>query len=208
VSALQSNDLHELELLKQVEATPQLSNRVAASKLGVSVKLAHELLKGMVSRGLLHVRKANARRWEYFLTPRGIREKARLTLEFIEFSMVFYREARRRSASVCRALSESSVETVGLLGAGDLAEIVYLGIQEWGLVLTEVYDAEPGREPFMGVPVQPYGALADSKADAIVVSVYDKQHPMADDYVPEGVQVMDNMHWVFHAPAPDAGEER
>ena len=129
------NSLYELEILKHVEASPLLNNRMAAGKLGVSVKLAHATLKKMVARGLLHVKKEHTRRWDYFLTPQGLAEKTRLTYEFLEFSMQFYREARRRSAQLCRDLSESGVKRVAFVGAGELAEIVYLGVVEWKLRL-------------------------------------------------------------------------
>src|ERR1051325_9141332 len=97
---------HELEILKQVEQSSRLNNRMAARKLNASVKLAHQTLKKMVAKGLLHVKKEHSRRWDYFLTPRGLAEKARLTYEFLDFSLQFYREARRRSAQLCRDMAE------------------------------------------------------------------------------------------------------
>jgi DNA-binding MarR family transcriptional regulator len=130
-----SQRYYELKLLEQVESKPDLPRRVAASKLGVSVKLAHKLLTGLVARGLLHVTKEDSRHWRYVLTPQGFAEKARLTREFIEFSFEFYREARRRSAQVCRDLSGAGVRRIAFLGLGELAEIAYLGVQEWDLTL-------------------------------------------------------------------------
>ena len=76
---IEKNQLYELEILKHVEVTPRLNNRMAASKLGCSVRLAHALLSKMVDKGLLHVTKHHSRRWDYFLTPTGIAEKARIT---------------------------------------------------------------------------------------------------------------------------------
>lgn len=194
---LEQNDLHELEILKQIEESPTLTNRTAATRLGVSVKLAHETLKRMVSRGLLHVKKLNSRRWDYFLTPSGIAEKARLTVEFVEFSMEFYREARRQSAQVCRELSEQNLKTVALLGSGDIAEIVYLGIQEWDLTLLGVFDDGADKESFMGVGVQPAAALKLTDAAAIIVAVYDQQQPMSGQFLPAGVDRDERMHWIF-----------
>ncbi|MDP6450073.1 MAG: winged helix-turn-helix transcriptional regulator [Lentisphaeria bacterium] len=194
---LEQNDLHELEILKQIEESPTLTNRTAATRLGVSVKLAHETLKRMVSRGLLHVKKLNSRRWDYFLTPSGIAEKARLTVEFVEFSMEFYREARRQSAQVCRELSEENLKTVALLGSGDIAEIVYLGIQEWDLTLLGVFDDGADKESFMGVDVQPATALKLTDAAAIIVAVYDQQQPMSGQFLPAGVDRDERMHWIF-----------
>ena len=77
---------HELEILKTVDDNSLLNNRKAASKLGVSVKLAHTTLNRMVEKGLLNIKKENSRKWHYFLTPQGIMEKARLTISFFEFS--------------------------------------------------------------------------------------------------------------------------
>ncbi len=138
----EAHALHELGILRQVEDSSRLNNRLAAQKLGVSIKLAHALLKRMVGKGLLHVTVVHSRRWDYFLTPQGLTEKTRLTLEFLDFSLHFYREARRRSAQLCRDLAESGVRRIAFLGTGELAEITWLGMQEWGLELTAVYAEE------------------------------------------------------------------
>ena len=113
------SEYHQLEILKSVDESPHLNNRKAASKLGVSVKLAHKILGTMVSKGYLSIKKENSRSWNYFLTPNGIMEKGRLTMSFFQFSMQFYKGARRKSASLCRKLSEQGKKTVILLGAGE-----------------------------------------------------------------------------------------
>jgi len=74
------NAFYELDILRTVEQDCRLTNRQVARKLGVSLKLAHQLLSRMVAKGLLHVRVVHARRWDYFVTPKGIAEKMRLTL--------------------------------------------------------------------------------------------------------------------------------
>jgi hypothetical protein len=170
---------------------------MAARKLDVSVKLAHATLKKMVAKGLLHVKKEHTRRWDYFLTPHGIAEKTRLTYQFLEFSMQFYREARRRSAQLCRDLSENGVKHVAFLGAAELAEIVYLGVVEWGLKLEEVYDGGKDGRKFMALPVQPLMKLPDADADRLIVCLYNKQHPMTPHFLPEGVKEDPRMVWVF-----------
>lgn len=197
--------LLEFEILKHVEQSPRLNNRMAATKLGVSVKLAHEILKKMVSKGMLHVKKEHARRWDYFLTAHGISEKTRLTYEFLDFSMQFYREARRRSAQLCRDLSEAGVTRIGLIGAGELAEIVYLGVVEWKLQLVEVYDNDRHGQPFLGVPVLPLSNLNTEHRtldpEKLIVCLYNRQHPMTPDFLPAGVTRDPRMVWVFTTAA-------
>ncbi|OGV37053.1 MAG: hypothetical protein A2X48_04375 [Lentisphaerae bacterium GWF2_49_21] len=195
MASIEKNELLELEILKHVETSPRLNNRMAASKLGCSVKLAHVLLSKMVDRGLLHVKKHHSRRWDYFLTPGGIAEKARITYEFIDFSMQFYHEARRESSRVCRDIAESGKETVAFLGDGELAEIAYLGVKEWGLELKEVFGEE--KDNFLGLKVQPYDSADSSSSDALIVCLYDKTIPMRADYLPNGMMKNDKMVWVF-----------
>lgn len=205
---LDVHELYQLKLLEHVDESPQLNNRKASRILGVSVKLAHELLTRMVAKGLFHITKHHARRWDYFLTPRGLSEKARLTMEFLDFSMHFYRRARRQSAQLCRNLAESGRRRVALLGAGDLAEIVYLGIQEWGLELVAVHD-DHGKRRFMRVPVKPLTELTAEDVDAVIVSLYDAGRPTGPSYIPAGVERISKMVWVFDrddasSPVPPA----
>ncbi|KKR03863.1 MAG: hypothetical protein UT30_C0017G0002 [Candidatus Uhrbacteria bacterium GW2011_GWF2_39_13] len=192
---VEKHDMLELEVLRHVEESPLLTNRRMADKLGVSVKLAHAILRGMVKRGLFHIKKHHSRRWDYFLTPKGLAEKVRLTREFLEFSMQFYQEARKASSQVCRDIAESGKRKIAFMGAGDLAEIAYLGVKEWNLELIEIYDDE--KESFLGIPVKKLDRISTSSSDYIIVCLYDKSKPMAERYLPQNIRAMDNMRWIF-----------
>ncbi|MFA4945246.1 MAG: winged helix-turn-helix transcriptional regulator [Lentisphaeria bacterium] len=196
-----SHARHELELLRHVEQDARLSNRRAAQKLGVSVKLAHELLKRLVTKGLLHVNVIHSRRWDYFLTPAGLAEKTRLTLEFLDFSLHFYREARKRSAQLCRDLAAAGQRNVAFLGTGELAEITWLGVQEWGLDLRAVYAAAADHHPpsFLGHPVSPPGELRNDRNDAIIVCLYDPRHPLGGRFLPPAIAPSPKLRWIFAA---------
>ena len=190
------SQFHELEILKSVDEDSHLNNRKAASKLGVSVKLAHKILGRMVSKGFLHIKKENARKWHYFLTPSGILEKSRLTMSFFEFSMQFYKEARRKSAQLCRDLGEAGKKKTLLLGSGELAEIVYLGMQEWNLELLGAIDVSTEKSDFMGTPIyNPDNKLPEH--DVIIVCLYDPQRPMGKKYLPEKMEITEKMEWIF-----------
>jgi predicted transcriptional regulator len=192
---LEKKQLQQFEILKHVESSPQLNTRLAAAKLGCSVKLAHELLGKMVNRGLLHVSKVHSRRWDYFLTPQGIAEKARLTYEFVHFSMQFYQEARKQSSQVCRDIAEHGHKTVAFIGAGELAEIAYLGVKEWNLELIEVYS--DSSDKFMGRETLPYEMIVPTKADVIIVALYNRKQPMTPQYLPPEITKLDKMVWIF-----------
>jgi predicted transcriptional regulator len=190
------NELFEFEILKHVEQSSLLNNRLMATKLGCSVKLAHELLRKMVDRGFLHVKKLHSRRWDYFITPHGISEKIRLTYEFLDFSMHFYREARKESSKLCLSIAESGKKNVALLGANDLAEIAFLSIKEWNLDLIEIFD-NTKKKTFLGHTVFQFSKIPSSKADAIIVCEYDRKNPLSRNYLPEKITRNSKMLWIF-----------
>jgi predicted transcriptional regulator len=192
---IEKNQLYELEILKHVESDARLNNRMAAAKLGCSVKLAHELLRKMVDRGCLHVKKIHSRRWDYFLTPKGITEKMRLTRDFISFSRYFYHDARKASSMLCRRLAERGLVKVAFIGNGDLAEIMYLGVKEWELSLEAVYAA--GENDFLGVPVLPLDELKESSVQALIICTYDEHNPMLKAKLPDGIARTAKMYWLF-----------
>ena len=175
---------HVFQILDHVEKTPALTNRQVARKLDCSVKLAHGLLTQLVRKGLLNIHKHHARRWDYFLTPKGIAEKARLTYQFLDFTMHFYREARRRSAEVLSKLGKGGVRTIAFLGATELAEISFLGVQEHGLKLIEVFDDPLAGQDFLGVPVKAVSQLPWARAERVLVTAFDPKMPMGEKYLP------------------------
>lgn len=195
MNILGKHEQYALEILEHVDENPQLTNRILAAKLGCSVKLAHSVLSGMVERGLLHVKKLHSRRWDYFLTPKGISEKARLTYEFLNFSMQFYSEARKRSSQVCRDIAEENMKNVAFLGAGELAEITYLGVKEWGLNLVEVYD--DNHEHLLGLQSKPLEEFTGTDAEVIIVCLYETSKPMSEKYLPANITPDKRMRWIF-----------
>jgi hypothetical protein len=207
-SIVDSHAYYDLQILNHLEQAPYTTNRVAAAKLGVSVKLTHSVLKGLIRRGCIHVRKRDGRSLYYLLTPKGIAEKVRLTYAFLDFSTQFYREARRRSSEVCKGLALAGVKAVAFLGCGDLAEISYLGVKEHGLVLTEVFDDAAAGRMFLGLVVKPVSEVfpketmhGQARFERVLVTAYDPTQPARRRYLPPGVAPDERLVWVF-----DSGE--
>lgn len=88
------SDEYRYRILKYLEANPEISQRELASELGISLGKANYCLKALVERGLVKVnnfRKVESRAgYAYFLTPKGIEEKARITVQFLKFKMAEY----------------------------------------------------------------------------------------------------------------------
>lgn len=75
------------KVIRLVESNPQMSQRQLASELGVSVGKANYCLRALVRSGLIKVQNfrnsSNKAAYMYLVTPRGIREKARLAVRFL-----------------------------------------------------------------------------------------------------------------------------
>ena len=96
----------DLQLLEALEQEATITQRTLASRLGMALGLTNLYLKRLIRKGYVKCVTVSPNRLVYSLTPRGVARKARLTYEFMKYSLDFYRDARqhlRRSLSVAVA---------------------------------------------------------------------------------------------------------
>ena len=75
-SALDQNDLRELQVLEVIENDARISQRGLADKLGIALGLTNSILRRLVRKGLVKTRALPANRLAYYITPQGFSEKA------------------------------------------------------------------------------------------------------------------------------------
>ena len=87
-------DPQRLELLKLLHEQPQLSQRDLARAMGVSLGKANYCLKALMEKGLVKLgnfrRNPDKREYAYLLTPAGLEEKTRITLDFLKRKVAEY----------------------------------------------------------------------------------------------------------------------
>jgi DNA-binding MarR family transcriptional regulator len=142
-----------LGLLKYVERGGEQSQRRLASELGVALGLANAYLRRCIKKGLVKVGQAPARRYAYYLTPRGFTEKSRLTFEFMSRSFTLFRQAKTDCMVALQAARERGYTRIALLGASDLAEVAAICALDGGFVVTAVVDSTLTSHRFAGAPV-------------------------------------------------------
>lgn len=75
-------------MLKQLEATPAITQRQLAQALGVSLGQTNYLIKSLLGVGWVELcrfrRSNNKMGYMYILTPAGISEKSEITRRFLE----------------------------------------------------------------------------------------------------------------------------
>jgi EPS-associated MarR family transcriptional regulator len=84
------------KLLGLLESNPQLSQRDVARALGVSLGKVNYCLKLLIEKGLIKAtnfkNSKNKVAYMYLMTPRGIEEKAGVTLRFLQRKVREYEE--------------------------------------------------------------------------------------------------------------------
>src|SRR5512137_1980195 len=98
-----SEELRDLRLLEELEKNPIISQRELSHKFGIALGVTNACLKRMALRGWIRIAGLNHRRIGYYLTPRGIAEKTKLTFRLITWTVQHYSALKR---SIERTLLE------------------------------------------------------------------------------------------------------
>lgn len=159
-----------LGLLESVERDGTQSQRRLATELGIALGLVNAYLKRCVKKGLLKVHQAPARRYAYYLTPRGAAEKSRLTIEYLAFSFGFFRQAKTDCSELLAASKTRGVKRVVLAGQSDLAEIAALCAIQQGVEIVGVVDAGTADKEFIGLPVFDKFESVELPFDAVLIA--------------------------------------
>lgn len=87
----QLTDELRYRLLKVIEARPSATQRELAAELGVSLGKINYCIRAVAQKGLIKARNfrnsENKLGYAYYLTPRGIEEKAALMFEFLKLRL-------------------------------------------------------------------------------------------------------------------------
>lgn len=159
-----------LGLLDLVERDGAQSQRRLAEELGIALGLVNACLKRCVSKGLVKIRYAPARRYAYYLTPKGFAEKSRLTVNYLTYSLSFFRQAKVDCVGLFETARRSGFTRIALLGQSDLAEIALICAIESGIEIVVVIDASSTRARFVGVPVSKSFEAVEIQFDAVVIT--------------------------------------
>ena len=102
----------EMGLLEQIEHDPDVNQSALATQLGVAVGTVNWHLKRMIEKGYVKVTRVTRRKLRYLITPEGIAFRARLTIDFIEQSMVMYRNTRQRVRELLVEVKQAGYDRV------------------------------------------------------------------------------------------------
>ena len=100
-------------LLKTLEENPGLSQRDLAKRLGISLGKVNFCLNALVAKGSLKMsnfrNNENKLAYAYLLTPRGVEEKARVTLGFLKHKMQEYEQLKKEIEELQREAEQKGL---------------------------------------------------------------------------------------------------
>ena len=85
------SDEYRYKILKRLEANPEISQRELAGDLGISLGRVNYCIQALIGKGLVKANNfrnsKNKKGYAYLLTPKGIEEKAKITVLFLKIKL-------------------------------------------------------------------------------------------------------------------------
>jgi len=171
--------LKDYQILCEVERDASLSQRDLARLSGLNLATINQIIKRLIRKGCIKTRRINAKRVAYFLTPQGFAEKIKLVMAYAGITINFFATIRKIVTARLRELQEhEGISSASIVGIGELAEAVYLSIQETGLKLTGVYSKSAG-DSWLGHKVLPLAELSRDRAGVVIIAEFDIKHDLS-----------------------------
>ncbi len=95
------NKQDHFEVLRKIQASPKASQRELAEDLGFSLGKLNYCLKALQEKGLVKIKSFSKKDdkvkyfQQYILTPKGIAERTKLTINFMKRKMKEYDELKK-----------------------------------------------------------------------------------------------------------------
>jgi DNA-binding MarR family transcriptional regulator len=160
----------ELNILQEIHSDGACTQRELARRSGLTLSYLNVYLKGLIRKGYVSVRDMPGRRLWYNLTPAGIAEKARMTLEYMKWSLANYRDIRERVMNLCQKLKKQNKSDIVICGISEAAEILYLATIESGLRVVAVVDDSKAGQKWLNFPVMKLDSLkSEISYDFIII---------------------------------------
>lgn len=89
----------EYKVLKELENNPFHTQRTLAENLGISLGKVNYVLGGLIDKGIVKAKKMHndpgSIRWKYILTPKGIKEKVKITTDFLNRRLIEFNKIKK-----------------------------------------------------------------------------------------------------------------
>jgi DNA-binding MarR family transcriptional regulator len=173
---MKKDERYTLEILSRIEENNRITQPEIAGLLGISLGLTNAFIKRIARKGYIKLTTIPRDRAKYLLTAQGIAEKSRLTLNYLQYSISFYKQAKQTISGAYAALEQEGVKDIVFYGIGEIAEIAYILLQQKQMRLTGVIDESHAGSVFMKRNVGTDADLSRMSFDKIIITSFEAPH--------------------------------
>ena len=164
-----SNSQATLKVLESINLDGEKSQRALAKDAEIALGLANAYIKRLIRKGLVKVVQAPAHRYFYYITPKGFREKARLTAEYLSDSLEMFRIARSECDQLIATCKLRGYRHVAMVGVSDLAEIAALSARSSYIESLVVVDSTSNQPEVAGIQIV-HDLAEAGPIDAVIIT--------------------------------------
>jgi DNA-binding MarR family transcriptional regulator len=180
-------DLQTLRLMDEIDRNGIHSQRELSQRLNISLGLVNTFVKRLVNKGYFKVTTMPRNRVKYFLTPEGLARKAKLTAEYLRYSVHFYRDIKDLLLDKFAEMEKNQVQSILFFGAGEVADLAYLYLQMTPIRLAGIVDESRKGRKFFGLEVAGLEGTRQADWDIILVTRPDQVENAIDTLTEAGV---------------------
>jgi EPS-associated MarR family transcriptional regulator len=100
---------HTLQILREIESNPKITQRHLSQKLEVSLGKINYLIHALIEKGIIEIKNfknsKNKLAYMYMLTPRGIKTKFRLTQKFFCWKVKEFEQLKKEIENFRKEIS-------------------------------------------------------------------------------------------------------
>lgn len=100
----------EYKVIREIELNPSHTQRSLAESLNISLGKANYVLAGLIEKGIIKAKKlkniSGQIRWQYILTPDGVREKVRIAKNYLAHRIVEFEQLQKEIHQLQKEMQE------------------------------------------------------------------------------------------------------
>ena len=123
-------DENELKIISELSKNSQSSQRHLSKASNLSLGMVNLILHRLVEKGYMKVKQLDGRRAQYMLTPKGFSEKVIRSASYVKSTLTKLSVIKEAIKTLLMGYSTSGIETIFVVGGGELATLVDLAHRE------------------------------------------------------------------------------
>ena len=165
-------EIRELSLLQELERNPVISQRKLSEKFGIALGVTNACLRRMALNGWIRMTGSDGRRIGYYLTPKGLAEKSKLTLHISFWRVQHYSTLKEMIGKIFLQMERDRIERIVFYGVSAEMEVAYIALQERNLKLVGIVEDDEHWKSriILGYELEPVSRVLELKPEGVLIT--------------------------------------